>query len=48
MKIHVKNTPSKGLGIYADKEIAVNSLITNIRYIREVTEDKPLSENENH
>ena len=48
MKYHVKNTSSKGLGIYAKEDIPSNSVITELKYIREVTEETPLSEDEKH
>ncbi len=48
MKFHFKNTTSKGVGIYASGNIPVDSVITDFRYIREVTKDAPLSEDEKH
>lgn len=48
MKFHVKNTDLKGLGIYAKDKIAAFSVIAEIRYLREVTKDNPLSESEKH
>ena len=48
MKFHVKNTSSKGLGIYASEKISANTVLTEMKYIRELTEETPLSEDEKH
>jgi SET domain-containing protein len=48
MKFYVKNTDIKGLGIYAKEEISAYSVISDMKYIREVTMDNPLAESEKH
>jgi SET domain-containing protein len=48
VKLYVKNTDLKGLGIYAKEEISAYSVISDIRYLREVTNNNPLSESEIH
>lgn len=48
MKIQIKNTELKGLGVFANENITANSVITDIRYVREVTKETPLAEHEKH
>ncbi|MCX7005645.1 MAG: SET domain-containing protein-lysine N-methyltransferase [bacterium] len=48
MEYYVKNTERKGVGLYAKKYIPAFSVISDIKYIREVTKDNPLSESEKH
>ncbi len=48
MTLYFKKTDLKGLGIYAKDNISAYSVISDIRYFREVTKDNPLSEREKH
>ena len=48
MKLNVKKTDQKGLGLYAEENIFAYSVISDIEYIREVTKENPLSESEKH
>jgi SET domain-containing protein len=48
MKFAIERTDHKGLGIYAKENIPTYSVILDIKYIREVTKENPLSESEKH
>ena len=48
MRFNIQKTDLKGMGIYAKESISAYDVISKITYIREVTSDTPLLENEKH
>lgn len=48
MKFDLKRTEKKGFGVFATEGISAYTVISKIKYIRELTEDKPLDEDEKH